>query len=114
MNLGFLNIDILSLITFLPLVGAGVLMLLRIFIHNEKQVARWVALAFSLVVLVLAVKLFADYAGGRCPRECTPRSDPQGSPSVFACRHKAPFCPLIHANWRTGSDPLDASVVRVT
>jgi NADH-quinone oxidoreductase subunit M len=50
---------VLSVLTFLPLVGAVVIAFLR---REAAMRIRWVALAFSLLVFVLAVKLFIDFS----------------------------------------------------
>lgn len=48
----------LTLITFLPLAGAIVIVLLR----RQSAAIRWVALAFSLLTFALAIKLFVDFS----------------------------------------------------
>jgi len=48
----------LTLITFLPLAGAIVILLIP---RNASAAIRWVTLAFSLLTFALAIKLFVDF-----------------------------------------------------
>ena len=50
--------NILSLITFLPLLGMGLVLVTP---GNQKKLIQWGAIAFSLLPLGLAVMTFADY-----------------------------------------------------
>src|SRR5258708_3238778 len=112
-----MNFDLLTTITFLPLIGAGVVMLLRLFLPNQKSVARWVALIFSLVVLALSVFTFYTYANGNCPpSDVTPNPavEANGSLCVLACEHKSACFPLVNANWHVGIDGLSAAMVLLT
>ena len=53
---------ILSLVTFLPLVGAGVLLLARLMSKGSVDgLARWIALATTLLTLVVSVVLVAAF-----------------------------------------------------
>ena len=42
-----MTFDLLTTITFLPLVGAGVVTLMRIFLPDQKTLAKWVALILA-------------------------------------------------------------------
>ena len=54
--------NILSLVTFLPLVGAGVLLLARLMSKGSADgLARWIALATTLLTLVVSVVLVAAF-----------------------------------------------------
>ncbi len=53
-----LNQHPLTLITFLPLAGAVIILLLP---RSASAAIRWLALAFSLVVFALAVRLFIEF-----------------------------------------------------
>ena len=53
---------ILSLVTFLPLVGAGVLLLARLMSKGSVDgLARWIALATTLLTLVVSIVLVAAF-----------------------------------------------------
>ena len=115
-----MTFDLLSLITFLPLLGAGVVIILP---RNNKNLARTVALAFSLAVLVLSIYAFYLYAAGGCPAPSgdalpKPAVDAQGkplaTPFVFACEHATPFFPLLNSTWHVGIDGLSAAMVLLT
>src|SRR4051794_31503151 len=92
----------LTTLTFLPLVGAGVVMLLRIFLPQQKMLGRNVALLFSLITLVQAVGIFYLYANR------TPEAAVSGTPFVFAFQESATFFPLIGSQWHVGIDGLSA------
>src|SRR5579859_4203424 len=112
-----MNFDLLTTITFLPLLGAGVVMLLRIFLPDQKQLGRWVALAFSLVVLALAVFAFYTYANGHCPAANVPPNPAvaaNSSPFQFACEYQTDFFPLINSQWHVGIDGLSAAMILLT
>src|SRR5450432_925438 len=105
----------LTTIVVVPVVGAVVVMLLRVIAPNQKQLARYVALAFSLVVLVQAVLIFYLYASGQCPVGNV-AADPNaaGSPFVFACQQQSPFFPLVNSTWHVGIDGLSAAMLLLT
>jgi NADH-quinone oxidoreductase subunit M len=110
-------VDILSTLTFLPMLGAGVVMLLRIIAPTQKTLARWTALGFSLVVLLLSVVLFAQYAGGTCPAGNVPEAvtaAAKDSPFTFQCQYFTSFFPLIGSNWHVGVDGLSVVMILLT
>lgn len=103
--------DIISVLTFLPLIGAGVVFFMP---RAQKRLARLVALGFSVVVLALSVVMFAQYAGGTCPLGNVPaevQQAAQGSPYQFACQNFNTFFPLLGSNWHVGIDGLSATMI---
>ncbi len=59
---------ILSIVTFLPLLGALAVLIARVTARNEQAsagAARWIALGFSLAVLAVAVLLVAQFDPAR-------------------------------------------------
>ncbi|MCC7451080.1 MAG: NADH-quinone oxidoreductase subunit M [Anaerolineae bacterium] len=115
-----MTFDLLSVITFLPMLGAGVVIILP---RDNKNLARTVALAFSLAVLVLSVIAFRNYAAGDCPAPTgdalpKPVLSAQGqtlsSPYVFACEHATQYFPLLNSAWHVGIDGLSAAMVLLT
>ena len=112
-----MNVDILSGLTFLPMLGAGVVMLLRIIAPTQKVLARYIALATSLVVLALSIVLFVQYSSGTCPIGNVPQAVAdagKAGPFTFVCENYAPFFPLINANWHVGVDGLSVVMVLLT
>ncbi len=106
-----MTLDFLSLLTFLPMIGAGVVMLLP---RSQKNLARIVALAFSLVVLGMAIALFGAYANGTCPEGNLPqemRTAAANAPFSFACQHVAEFFPLLNSKWHVGVDGLSVALI---
>ena len=57
----------LTVLTFLPALGAIVLMLLRITLPRQKGLARATALFFSLLTMAQSILIFYTYASGQCP-----------------------------------------------
>src|SRR5262249_10985758 len=103
----FMNLDLLSVITFLPMLGAGVIIVLP---RNQKNLARTVALGFSLAVLVLSIVAFYRYASGGCPLG----APKEGSPFVFGCESSNDYFALLHSTWHVGIDGLSAAMVLLT
>jgi NADH-quinone oxidoreductase subunit M len=106
-----MNLDLLTLITFLPMLGAGVVVVLP---RSQKNLARLVALGFSLVELALAVYLFIAYQNGSCAPGNTPQAmldAAANAPFAFTCTHYAPFFPLLNSSWHVGVDGLSVSMV---
>src|SRR5260221_12597689 len=105
----------LTNLAVVPVVGAIVVMLLRIIAPDQKQLARYVTLAFSLVVLVQVVVIFFVYTTGQCPMGNV-AVDPNaaGSPFVFPCQHQSPFFPLVNSTWHVGIDGLSAAMLLLT
>ncbi len=94
-----MNFWILSAITFLPLLGAAVVVLLP---RDQERAARWTALAFALIVAVLAVWAFFAY------QECTPNG------AGYCFTEEARWFDLIGVKWRVGIDGLSAPLVLLT
>ncbi|GAB4544580.1 MAG: NADH-quinone oxidoreductase subunit M [Anaerolineae bacterium] len=106
-----MNFDLLTLLTFLPMIGAGVVIVLP---RNNKNLARIVALAFSIAVLGLAIFLFIQYQNGTCPVGNVPAEMMQaaeGSPFGFSCQHMAEFFPLLNSKWHVGVDGLSLAMI---
>src|SRR5450432_2116073 len=109
-----MNLDLLSILTFLPMLGAGVVMVLP---RNQKNLARTVALGFSLAVLILSLYLFAIYSRGTCPIGNVP-ADMQkaatNAPFAFSCEHVTEFFPLVGSKWHVGVDGLSVVMLLLT
>lgn len=106
--------DLLSTLTFLPMLGAGLVFVLP---RSQKRLARFVALGVALVVLALSIVMFAQYASGSCPLGNVPaevQQAAQGSPYVFACQNYNTFFPLLGSNWHVGIDGLSATMILLT
>ncbi len=91
-----LAVNLLTAIIFLPLLGAVVVMLLP---RGNKNLARWVALGFSLAVFLLSLKVFLDYdraAGG------------------FQFEEQADWFSLLGASWHVGVDGISAVKILLT
>ena len=58
-----MQLDLISTIVFLPLLGAGLLVILP---RANRDLARAVALGISLATLALAIYLFIVYQNGSC------------------------------------------------
>jgi NADH-quinone oxidoreductase subunit M len=105
-----MTLDLLTVITFLPLLGAVVVFVLP---RSQVRLARIAALGFSLAVLALSIYAFYQYASGGCP--ASPQPTPGGSPFVFACENaKTDFFPLLKSSWHVGIDGLSAAMVLLT
>ncbi len=90
------EINLLTAVIFLPLLGAVVLMLLP---RENKALARWVALGFSLVVFVLSLKVFLDYdraLGG------------------FQFVEETSWFSLLGSSWHVGVDGISVVMVLLT
>src|SRR5258708_36621042 len=99
----------------LPLLGAGIVGVMRFVLPDSKVLARYVALAFSLVTLVQAIFIFYLYSTGQCPPgNLPPNPTPSGSPFVFQCESQSPFFPLVYSNFHVGIDGLSAAMVLLT
>jgi len=110
-----MQLDFLSLLVFLPLIGGGVVMLLP---RENKPLARAVALGFSLAVAALTIFLFLTFQGGGCPVGDAPPGLVMGAGTVqpfsFVCQHSTPFFPLLGSNWHVGVDGLSVAMVLLT
>ncbi|NLF78477.1 MAG: NADH-quinone oxidoreductase subunit M [Chloroflexi bacterium] len=94
-----LPIDFLTLLTFLPLLGAVIVFLIP---RGRENWARWTALGFSLVVLVMTIAVFYNV-----------QSDPPG-PGEWAFEEQAEWFPQLNASWHIGVDGLSATMVLLT
>lgn len=97
----FIRTNALTLTTFIPLLGAVVLMLLP---RTQKNVVRWVALVFSLVPLVLAVLMWFWFQAHPCTDIV-----------AEACfEQKAIWFPLLNASYHLGVDGISITMVLLT
>lgn len=97
----FVNNYMLTLITFLPLLGALILLVLP---GKRNDVFRWVALGFSLLPLVLAVVAWFQY-----------QQDPCTSITLKACfEQDVLWFPLLNASYHLGVDGISLTMVLLT
>ena len=94
-----LSIDFLTGLTLLPLLGAVVVFFIP---RDHPRLARWTALAFSLVVCVLAIGLFYNV-----------QADPPG-PDQWAYEAQTQWFPQLGATWHVGVDGLSATMILLT
>lgn len=94
-----LDIDILTIIVFLPLIGAAAVALLT---RDNPVVGRGIALATSLIVLVLAIAVFVN----------TYNADL--GPNEYAFENQVPWFDLLGASWHVGVDGISAPMVLLT
>ena len=94
-----LPLDFLTLLTFLPLLGAVIVFLMP---RGRENWARWTALGFSLVVLVMTIAVFYNV-----------QSDPPG-PGEWAFEEQAEWFPQLNASWHIGVDGLSATMILLT
>jgi len=94
-----LPIDFLTLLTFLPLLGAVIVFVIP---RGRENWARWTALGFSLVVLVMTIAVFYNV-----------QSDPPG-PGQWAFEEQAEWFPQLNASWHIGVDGLSATMILLT
>ncbi|NLE52091.1 MAG: NADH-quinone oxidoreductase subunit M [Chloroflexi bacterium] len=95
----FIPGDFLTTLTLLPLLGAVVVFALP---REKAQLARWLALGISLVVLVMAIVVFVNVA-----------SEPPG-PDEWAYEYQVEWFPQLNASWHVGVDGLSATMVLLT
>ena len=94
-----LDIDILTIITLLPLVGG---VLITLFTQGNPRLSRALALITSLVVLVLAIPVFVlTYRENLAPGE-------------FAFENQFTWFDLLGSSWHVGVDGISASMVLLT
>lgn len=92
----FLGFPILTFLIFAPLVGGVILLLLP---TEQKRVARWVALAISLLIGYVSIQAFVGYI-----------NDPGGYRMVV----NTPWFPLLGSSWHLGIDGISAAMVLLT
>jgi NADH-quinone oxidoreductase subunit M len=95
----FLPVDFLTTLTLLPLVGAVVVFSIP---RGREQMARWVALGFSLVVLLMAVGLFYNVQANPPAR------------GQWSFEKQAEWFPLLNSSWHIGVDGLSAAMILLT
>jgi NADH-quinone oxidoreductase subunit M len=96
------NFPILTLIVFLPAIGA-----LLAYLSGSDRAARAVALLFSVVVLGLATVLLAGFLW---PSTVSLPSTPPG-PHVYFAVEKSPWVPTLGVNYFLGVDELSIVLV---
>ncbi len=94
MNL--LNSNLLSIITFLPLVG---MVLVLITPSSQKQVIRWGSIAFSLIPLALSLYAFFSY------------NQSQGG---FQFMESMVWFPQVNATYKVGADGISLPLIVLT
>lgn len=94
-----LNLDFLTMLTFLPLLGAVVVFMLP---RENVRAARWVTLGFSLVVMVMTIGLFYNV-----------QSDPPAA-GAWAYETQTAWFPQLNATWHVGVDGLSAAMILLT
>jgi len=94
-----LPLDLLTLLTLLPLLGAVIVFVLP---QERKQAARWTALAFSLLVGVLCIGVFVSVQ----------QSPPAAGEWAF--EHQVEWFPQLNASWHVGVDGLSATMILLT
>jgi NADH-quinone oxidoreductase subunit M len=87
---------ILSVVTFLPLLGAVVVMLIP---GEMERTVKWTALGFAIIVLLLAVVVFVEY------QSCEANGD------GYCFVEDYEWLSIIGAHWRAGIDGLSAPLV---
>ncbi len=97
----FIQANALTLVTFTPLLGSAVIMLLP---ARAKNLIRWVALLFSLVPLILAVLMWIWFQQAPCynivERACFDQ--------------KIVWFPLLNASYHLGVDGISMTMVLLT
>lgn len=97
----FIRANLLTLILFIPLLGALVVLLLP---KNNKGLVRWTALAFSLIPLVLTLYMWTWF-----------HQDPCHAIAEKACfDQQASWFPLINASYHVGIDGVSLAMVLLT
>jgi proton-translocating NADH-quinone oxidoreductase chain M len=91
--------NLLTVLVFLPLLGAAVVALLP---KDQPTLARWVALILSLPPAILAIGLFIDVIN----------ADP--SSTGFYHEYTTEWFPEIGASWTVGVDGISMSMVLLT
>ncbi|NDJ54902.1 MAG: NADH-quinone oxidoreductase subunit M [Chloroflexi bacterium] len=97
----FLRENIITLVTFLPFLGGGIVMLLP---ANAKTLTRWVALVASLVPLGLALLMWVWF-----------NQDPCHNVIAGACfEQQLTWFPLVNASYHVGVDGISMAMVLLT
>src|ERR1700733_13782306 len=85
------HLPLLSITTFLPLVGALAILLLRGGEENSARIARWIALWISLATFAVSVEVWAAFDPGRAD---------------FQLIEKADWLPDFNITYRMGVDGI--------
>ncbi len=101
MEFDILGINPLSVLVFGPGIGAFIVAALP----NNKVLSRWLALAISLVIAVIAVIVFVEYNN-------TFMDDP--AIDAFQFQTQAEWFDLLGASWHLGIDGISAAMVLLT
>ncbi len=97
----FIHNNLLTLITFLPLLGAGIILLLP---QGNKGLVRWTALFFSLLPLALAIQMWLWYQAAPCT-----------DITAGACfEQQAQWFPLLNSTFHIGVDGISLTMVMLT
>ncbi len=97
----FVYENLLTLITFTPVAGAVLVMLLP---RGSKALVRWVALVVSLIPLALAIIMWIQF-----------NADPCTSVVDGACfDQQAAWFPLLNSSYHVGVDGISATMVLLT
>ncbi len=91
-----LNTSLLSLLIWLPIAGGVAALVLG---ERRASLVRWVSLATSLVVLVLAAVLYAGF---------------DGSTAQFQFQQKLPWIPAFNADYHLGVDGIAVPLIVLT
>ena len=87
---------LLTLITFIPLLGSAVVMLMP---RTGKQAVRWVTFVFSLAPFLLAVVLWISF---------------QQAGVGFQFEEQVPWFPLLNSTYHLGVDGISLPMVLLT
>ncbi len=100
----YIRNNLLTLITFIPLLGAVLVMLLPRNMRGSKGLARWVALLFSLIPFILALLMWGWF-----------NQNPCNDLLEGACfEQKALWFPLLNSYYHVGVDGISATMVLLT
>ena len=91
----------LTLITFLPVVGAAVIAFLP---RKNPNLVRWTALITTAIVLVIAISLFPRFDRGMIGINDI---------NSFQFIEKASWIPAFHINYLIGVDGLSLSLIHI-
>ncbi|KAB2905890.1 MAG: NADH-quinone oxidoreductase subunit M [Anaerolineae bacterium] len=99
LEIGGTEVNLLTILVFLPLIGASIISILP---RRSANLARYMALGFSLVVAVMAVVIFIE----------TWNKDL--APGEFAYENQIEWFSLIGSSWHVGVDGISASMILLT
>ncbi len=97
----FIRANLITLITFVPLLGSLVILLLP---GRSRGLIRWTALLFSLIPLGLSFYLWSEF-----------HADPCYDLAERACfDQQAPWFPLLNSTYHVGIDGISLTLVLLT